>query len=1655
MTELSPLDELRAMGATENVTERAKGYMEPDEDPEVGRVFKELSEDGTIMKVKVGEKNYKDLQVLDAITKSKASAHEDDMSYWSGEIAKKEFIMEDPNTPIDDLGKLHNDIEYARGKYKEAQAFYNSARVLDSKKLSETGLGLAEGLGGIVSGAGYALKRYGKDAGIDSLSRGGGYLAELVEGEMQLIPQQKPGALNYISRVFGRTAPWIASMAAGTIPLVAGGIVLGHGQMQGALEREGVTDNATQAKATYLYGTMIGVLQAAVPVAVLRGLSKPATKAFYGSIGQIAAKAAAGTLHMSIAQAMTMEMVTWAEMYGVSDASGKPLDLKIFEERANEAMLEGFVSGAMFGGIGEAHKAYAGAYKRGTDPQKELDAILDEIRETLEKPVKVPEAEAPAVPPERSPVARRNVLEEELSDLATDGSQEATARRGEIEAGLAKPELPDYAPEEFAKIEQLRTNIDEIDQIIKNTEARTDLTDDEKTYVIEALDRESYVEEVKALEQEAEAKRAEWQRSPDEIAVDDGKATSAELDTPGFEEIRLVAPKDADGYPDVASLPDIMEAKFGKRKFSELTPDEKRQLYLDLAEADGGFKTAIEAAGEHVSRVTNELARIEAKIDDIRDQDGLTESEREALVADLAVHRDYVARDLEPRQVVREEAPERAAPKAKPKPAKGAPLSPEELLSARSKGESDYASTPEAVMTPDPYSEFYQKAKALGQSYRVPFQVHGLATGDRDANLLSLLEKGVDPEQPFQSGPPTPGVHGVDTTRVLSPYLIISDFAKTIPETGIKNIVLNGPAAVLKERLSAAYPDRNFMTSGEAMEFMRNAGEVPQKPAAKPVIDPIKRTAFREILRGNTSRKTWMRDLGATKEELDALIDDARRSGLVRIDRHRVVRRTALARSGEANETLVTGPDGTSTISEAAESSHTELQGIVKEAVAKVTGEDVIEVVAQDVIEEGGVIAGDENLALTKYQDATENFADGRTEGQRAWDNARREAIGEVAYQLEQRLNQETGALGTKEGNPEVRRVAQQRLDEAYREARITRSETVPRRKDGSVVAGRQSTARGARKAGAARQAMKAGSTEHFNKITGLDGRVTDVPLTEHEKRSGLLSKATYRFYDKGAAPADVETSAVPIRATVELVQRPDGAWEVSWLFVDKEQRGRGFATRVYAAIEKDLGIRMSPSGLLSDNGFAFWKKRSPASVQWHQQDPDFPSLYVSPRNISDKISGVGREMLRRGADIGRLKKERVTLMKLWGKLPPEAKAAKDDMLALRGFYHAPLRAVRMSKQTKATPEQWLSNIRKAPGVKQEALDWMGLDQWLESGAWRRDQLLRTATKDEALSDETLYRLFDAIDNGENPRSVIDTAPEAERAALAKNIKQSFESKSIAKETIEEFIDLNKADIDEVYDSNPPYADPEYNPFGSRGSNYRMLLITYPKAAGRWVDPHHGFSKHGAVMTFGRLWDLPTVTERRSLSEIEEIERADILKRHDALEEEFNKKWKDVDPDPYKDKDLFAEKDAEWTEVSKLWDRLVEYNRKEVGHLSILGVGDVQSPPHQKGVQQGYRTPAVEMELAADRERSDEIARIRSTLVQNKRDEVYNIELKHAYRLEPHKKAHKEASDELQAKYNSGEVDLPLLPIVILEGILKPLIIPQVSADDFEFCAQN
>ena len=77
------------------------------------------------------------------------------------------------------------------------------------------------------------------------------------------------------------------------------------------------------------------------------------------------------------------------------------------------------------------------------------------------------------------------------------------------------------------------------------------------------------------------------------------------------------------------------------------------------------------------------------------------------------------------------------------------------------------------------------------------------------------------------------------------------------------------------------------------------------------------------------------------------------------------------------------------------------------------------------------------------------------------------------------------------------------------------------------------------------------------------------------------------------------------------LSEQPDGAWELSFFNAEKD------ALSILSDIESDLGNRIGPSGWLTPEGYAAWKKIAPEKVKDHQDAGAlFQGMYASPKAL-------------------------------------------------------------------------------------------------------------------------------------------------------------------------------------------------------------------------------------------------------------------------------------------------------------------------------------------------------------------------------------------------------------------------------------------------------
>lgn len=183
----------------------------------------------------------------------------------------------------------------------------------------------------------------------------------------------------------------------------------------------------------------------------------------------------------------------------------------------------------------------------------------------------------------------------------------------------------------------------------------------------------------------------------------------------------------------------------------------------------------------------------------------------------------------------------------------------------------------------------------------------------------------------------------------------------------------------------------------------------------------------------------------------------------------------------------------------------------------------------------------------------------------------------------------------------------------------------------------------------------KLSGTERFD-VPGFTGVVTATP--DVRGRPARI----YRLYPEGVK---VERNKAPLKSLGEpliaarVAQHADGRWEVIFVDARPEAQGQRISQKLYDAMETDLGQKMRPSGVLTEEGFSrIWLKRDPEAVKYHRfiQSED---VYLSPRQMIENLDHIDRALKSKGlAPEARIDNElrRAEIRQALDALPPEAK---------------------------------------------------------------------------------------------------------------------------------------------------------------------------------------------------------------------------------------------------------------------------------------------------------------------------------------------------------------------------------------------------------------
>jgi|WetSurMetagenome_2_1015567.scaffolds.fasta_scaffold00224_40 hypothetical protein len=132
-----------------------------------------------------------------------------------------------------------------------------------------------------------------------------------------------------------------------------------------------------------------------------------------------------------------------------------------------------------------------------------------------------------------------------------------------------------------------------------------------------------------------------------------------------------------------------------------------------------------------------------------------------------------------------------------------------------------------------------------------------------------------------------------------------------------------------------------------------------------------------------------------------------------------------------------------------------------------------------------------------------------------------------------------------------------------------------------------------------------------------IPGKIEDLPTQERAYKTPL-GGVDLNF--KGVGQYKTHGHRMPLYEVGMVEITPKRRNGQSW-------RRRGVATAMYNALENMLGMRMSPSGTLLDDGYAYWKNRNPEAVAGHRKlDPE-DDRYLSPKQINEGRLSNKREL--------------------------------------------------------------------------------------------------------------------------------------------------------------------------------------------------------------------------------------------------------------------------------------------------------------------------------------------------------------------------------------------------------------------------------------------
>lgn len=324
---------------------------------------------------------------------------------------------------------------------------------------------------------------------------------------------------------------------------------------------------------------------------------------------------------------------------------------------------------------------------------------------------------------------------------------------------------------------------------------------------------------------------------------------------------------------------------------------------------------------------------------------------------------------------------------------------------------------------------------------------------------------------------------------------------------------------------------------------------------------------------------------------------------------------------------------------------------------------------------------------------------------------------------------------------------------------------------------------------------------------------------------------------------------------------------------------------------------------------------------------------------------------------------------------PAELDGSEDLSIAspAPGFYSAVERAIKNVKLTKAPPAQWLSTIKNLPGVKQEEMEWLGLDDWLkeQKGAVTREALLDYVRANQIEVKEVEKGGRNVHEDGSSSEFEIEEMDDGTFDVFLRDQDEPII------EGMESFAEADEA-ANEWLRRTPVTKYASYTLPG--GENYRELLLTLPgRPQFDDVKPSQAAQdRHRAE------WDRLSAEINR------ERDRTDGPRNNDRkfeLEDErdilHNRMVRETIAEmPAHMRDRSDYRTSHWDEPNILAH--VRFNDRTIDGKKTLFIEEVQSDWHQEGKRRGYARTFKPSDLTFDRTETDDIPRIEGTEPQKK-----------------------------------------------------------------------